>query len=366
MSQGERQFQVIVIGAGLSGLRTAQMLTRHGVRTKLLEARSRVGGRIFTVSTADGRGAFDLGPAWVWTEHTHVQQLARSLDVEMFVQFETGEALFDRGPEFPVQRFTPEWHQPPAYRFVGGTAALSRRLLEQLPDDCLALDTAVRRINQLGDHLEILAETHGAHLTYRAQQVIITLPPRLAVNTIIFSPALPQPVIDVMRHTQTWMGQAMKAVLVYRTPFWRVKGLSGLGVSHPGPVQQFHDASPANQELGALFGWVGNDSAGRKLTAAERQQAIIKQAVRMFGTEAGRLLHYVDHNWAKDPLTTPPDQGLLPEEENPLYGHPLLLKSQMGGRLHWSGTEVSSVGGGYLEGAVYGAEQITRQVMHRL
>ncbi|MCB0163610.1 MAG: FAD-dependent oxidoreductase [Anaerolineae bacterium] len=366
MNKYETQAEVVIVGAGLSGLRAAQILTRHGIDVKLLEARSRVGGRILTVTTDDGRGTFDLGPSWIWAEHNQVQQLARALDIGMFVQPETGDAVFDRGPEFPSQRFTPEWHQPPAYRFVGGTAALSRRLLEQLPAGCLSLETRVHRISLVDGCLEILAETKQSPLKYLAQHAIVALPPRLAANTLTFAPALPPAVIDEMRHTQTWMGQAMKAMLVYPTPFWRAAGLSGLGVSHPGPVQQFHDATPADQTVGALFGWIGNDSPGRWLSTAQRREAIIAQAVRMFGPEASQPIYYTDYNWAHDPLTTPTGQGLLPEEENPRYGHPLLLKPQLAGRLHWAGTEVSPLGGGYMEGALHIADQVARQVLHHL
>lgn len=366
MNEFETQAEVVIIGAGLSGLHAAHILTRHGIDVKLLEARSRVGGRILTVTTKEGWGAFDLGPTWVWAEHNQVQQLARALDIGMFVQSEAGDAVFDRGPEFPPQRFTPEWHQPPAHRFIGGTAALSRRLLEQLPAGCLSLETRVHRISLVDGCLEILAETKGSSLTCLAQHAIVALPPRLAANMLTFAPALPPAVIDEMRHTQTWMGQAMKVMLVYQTPFWRAEGLSGLGVSHPGPVQQFHDATPADQNVGALFGWIGNDSPGRLLSVAKRRAAIIAQAVRMFGPKAGHPIYYTDYNWANDPLTTPAGQGLLPEEENPRYGHPLLLKPQMTGRLHWAGSEVSPVGGGYLEGAIHIADQVARQVLYRL
>lgn len=366
MNKFETQVEVIIIGAGLSGLRAAHILTRQGVDVKLLEARSRVGGRILTVTTEESWGAFDLGPTWIWSDHNHVKQLVRALDIGLFVQAETGDAVFDRGPGFPPQRFTPEWHQPPAHRFVGGAAALSNRLLEQLPAGCLSLETRVHRLNLVNDCLEILAEINGSPLTYLAQHAIVALPPRLAAYTLTFTPALPPAVMEEMRHTQTWMGQAMKALLVYRTPFWRAAGLSGLGVSHPGPVQQFHDATPADQSVGALFGWIGNDSHGRILSVAERREMIVAQAVRMFGLEAGQPIYYADYNWANDSLTTPAGPGLLPEEENPRYGHPLLLTPQMAGRLHWAGSEVSPVEGGYLEGALNIAEQVARQVLHHL
>ncbi len=42
--------KVVVIGAGIAGLTTAHRLQQAGMNVNLYEARSRVGGRIFTVS----------------------------------------------------------------------------------------------------------------------------------------------------------------------------------------------------------------------------------------------------------------------------------------------------------------------------
>jgi hypothetical protein len=47
--QASGSFRVIVVGAGISGLRAASVLKRHGVDVTVLEARSdRVGGRMYT------------------------------------------------------------------------------------------------------------------------------------------------------------------------------------------------------------------------------------------------------------------------------------------------------------------------------
>ncbi len=52
---------VIVVGAGISGLRTAAVLQRHGVGVTILEGREdRIGGRIFT-SRKLGKAARDIG-----------------------------------------------------------------------------------------------------------------------------------------------------------------------------------------------------------------------------------------------------------------------------------------------------------------
>lgn len=44
---------MIVVGAGISGLRAAAVLHRHGCEVVVLEARDRIGGRILTSRTGD-------------------------------------------------------------------------------------------------------------------------------------------------------------------------------------------------------------------------------------------------------------------------------------------------------------------------
>jgi monoamine oxidase len=54
---------VLVIGAGVAGMTVAQVLTKNGISCEILEGRSRIGGRIHTVSV--GGVPADLGAAWV-------------------------------------------------------------------------------------------------------------------------------------------------------------------------------------------------------------------------------------------------------------------------------------------------------------
>jgi monoamine oxidase len=360
---------VVIIGAGLSGLTAAYTLHKRGsVTYKVVEARDRVGGRIYTVAGSQNLAAFDLGPTWIWPHHRHVLAQADELGIERFPQFERGYALFERGPGFAPQRFLPEGQGAEAQRLVGGIAALTDRLRALLHDGSVICDQPVYKISEQPDGVIVFAHTQAGDVAYRAQHVVVTLPPRLAIQTIEYEPVLPPEVVSAMQNTQTWMGQAMKALLVYDCPFWREEGLSGLGVSYTGPVQQFHDASPADSSAGALFGWLSNQSSGRKMSQPQRQEEIVRQAVRMFGPEAAEVRYYSDLNWAEEPFTTLPQEGSQPEGEDPHYGHFLLQMPQFNGRLHWAATEVSPVNGGYLDGSAYIgytiAERI-RQAIHR-
>lgn len=59
-SRVDQKAKVIVVGAGIAGLRAASVLQRHGVEVVILEARDRIGGRIQTMR--NDRGVLrDLG-----------------------------------------------------------------------------------------------------------------------------------------------------------------------------------------------------------------------------------------------------------------------------------------------------------------
>jgi monoamine oxidase len=53
----------LIVGAGIAGLTVARILAREGQRVAVLEARDRVGGRVWTSRSTDG--VLDLGASWI-------------------------------------------------------------------------------------------------------------------------------------------------------------------------------------------------------------------------------------------------------------------------------------------------------------
>jgi len=62
-------FDVLIVGGGVSGLYAARLLSERGLRVHLLEAQSRLGGRLHTVESPEGH-RIDLGGQWVGPQHT--------------------------------------------------------------------------------------------------------------------------------------------------------------------------------------------------------------------------------------------------------------------------------------------------------
>ena len=82
MSKRSEAFDVVVIGAGAAGLAAAAELSRHGKSVCILEARDRIGGRIFTVCPRGGGIGLELGAEFIHGESPAVfEQLRLTNDV---------------------------------------------------------------------------------------------------------------------------------------------------------------------------------------------------------------------------------------------------------------------------------------------
>ncbi len=353
---------VSIIGAGLSGLASAYYLRESGINVKIFEARNRAGGRILSVSDKK-ESYFDLGPAWFWPHQINIQEMISELDIKYFEQYEKGHFLFENDINKNASRHLPKWEMPVSYRIKGGTSELINKLADKLTPETVNLNSIVTQIESRDGGLYISGLKDNKDFRIKTKYAIVTLPPALIPTQINFLPRLSSKVTRAMEDTHTWMGHAMKVVIVYEKPFWRNKGLSGMGMSYVGPVQQFHDATPYDEKVGALFGWIGSLREEKK---DERKQKIIDQVVRMFGDKGEKPLFYDELDWSKENFTSHENEKIKFVSEHPNYGNPTLLEPQMSERLFFASTEVSPISGGYLDGAIYIAEQVSKKILNMI
>lgn len=342
-SNEPRSVDVAVVGAGISGLTVADQLIRTGRIVTVLEARARPGGRLLG-------SPLDLGASWFWPGERRVAALARQLGIDTFEQYRAGDAIID--DLTGVQRYPGNPIDVPAHRIVGGTATLAAALAAQLPPGTLHLEQPVHQITA---DLVVTARDHE----WRADHVVLALPPALAVNSITLPAELPQELLGVASNTPVWMGDSVKVVALYSEPFWRRDGLAGAAMSRRGPLAEIHDMAGPGGDPAALFGFARAASMH-----AGVETEIIEQLIRMYGPQAASPMDVRIQDWSGEQWTAPPSTpstGGTPAYA--MFGHPVYRQPALGGRLHWSSTETAQTFPGHIEGALEAAERAVADIL---
>lgn len=91
--QATKEVDVVVVGAGLSGLKAAYEVQKKGYSCAVVEARDRVGGKTWSVDRNDEKFV-DLGAAWINdTNQSEVFGLAQALGLKTVTQNTTGNVV---------------------------------------------------------------------------------------------------------------------------------------------------------------------------------------------------------------------------------------------------------------------------------
>lgn len=345
---------VIIIGAGLSGLSTAYQLKKAGVSFKIVEAQSRLGGRIQTIHGKENT-PMEMGATWFGKEHVQLAQFLTELGIGYFEQFTEGIALFETMSFEPPQQYFVQANSHSAYRIKGGTQSIIEALCQNIGKENIVLNTEVISIADEGDQIKI---TDHQNNHFYCKKLIIALPPKLASSCFEFTPQLPKGVNEIMQQTQTWMGGSVKFAVEYTKPFWRDNGFSGSVYSQSGLATEMYDhCNDANSKF-ALKGFLNGTAA--HYTQDERREKVIAQLKHYFGPEAENHESYHDKIW-DDQYIQPKEVSFLPPHFN--NGHAIFDDTYMHGKLFFTGTETSKFFSGYMEGAIIASNIVSERIL---
>ena len=448
-----KKVDVVVVGAGLSGLVAARRVRRAGHSVLVVEARNRVGGRLLNHRLHNG-SVIEAGGAFVGPTQDHILRLADKLGVKTFKEYAEGKNVYVKGnsrmlytgtvppdpailvdaallqtqidqmaAEIPVDA---PWSHPkaaqwdkitvktwvdqntvnpqtanlllsylqPAFgsdganfsllfllwyiatagnetnvgtferssgtaggaqdsRFVLGSQAVPKRLAKRLGDR-VALNAPVRRIKQYDDHVVVSTDRGSV----RAKRVIVACPPPTVLG-IDWHPVLPKRRESLLRRMP--MGELMKADAVYKKPFWRADGLSGMGLVDSGAVRVSFDNSPADASCGVLLAFVGGSTLQKygAMSQAKRRKAVLDGFARLFGDQALHPVEYTEHDWTHERWTKGGPVALPLPGATVAYGDTIRTPFR---RVHWAGTETSTYWSGYMDGAVRAGERAAQEV----
>lgn len=127
MALAAQKADVVIIGAGLSGMHAAQMLTDLGMKVVVLEARDRAGGRVSTVQTIDG--PVDVGASQVGRGYARVLDAVQRYGLKLIPE---DRDLLAFGGYLQGQWIDPKtWESNPLNKTVGDERRINPILMGQ-------------------------------------------------------------------------------------------------------------------------------------------------------------------------------------------------------------------------------------------
>jgi monoamine oxidase len=373
----EKKYDTIIVGAGAAGLMAAYELTKKGQRVLILEARNRIGGRVFSfykdwilfeagAEFIHGNPPLTLGllteagigiePTTVrmktsrngeWQEGndfdhgwdevlTKMSQLKTDMDLNHFLDlyfkgsrnnairnsvigYAQGFDLADPVKASTMELYK-EWRDEDFdnYRVPGGYGLMMDYLLEQVTarNGRLLLDQSVSQIQWKKNEVNLLTT---ADRSFLASKVIITIPASLLQEKGIESGIQFIPELVNLREAfrQIGFGPVIKIALLFKSPFWQSIDKTPCFIISDQPIPTWWMQNETASQL--LTGWFGGPPAGKQTHLPE--QDILNMAIQslagIYNLQPEYLLDQLAgsyiFNWNKDKFALGGYTYCLPE-----------------------------------------------------
>jgi len=415
---------VIVVGAGFTGLTAALELADAGLNVLLLEARDRVGGKVEAEVLPDGTW-IDTGGQFFCRDMPELMALIKTHGRTPVRSYAEGDTVFR--PPVPLQKGYDLWRQVDALRDrmiatdpedpqLWGLTVADWVAKQDIPEDvahsfmrlvkglwCRSPDEIAftylasndRRITnthselemflgetvhaladdlaaRLGDRLKLSTavtridhSTEGAEVwsgaqRFSAAQVLLALPP-VAARRLAFSPALPG---RLQKALNAWgPGYAIKVQVSYARPFWRDLGLSG-SVMWQEP-QGLYAFDTSRDGYAGLVLFVGGPLAlqwhGRP--ADELRGVIRGLLAEAFGVPGGEMLDIHIRDWVDDPWSSGAYSDVI-VDLNARNAEEVLIAGAA--PIHFASSELAPSYPGYIEGAIVAGKKAAERLLRTL
>ncbi|PBB68473.1 monoamine oxidase [Mesorhizobium sp. WSM4312] len=416
---------VVIVGAGFTGLSAALELKQAGIDFVLLEARDRVGGRVEAVRNGLGE-RIDSGGQFLCEDMPEVMALAKARGKTFVETYVEGD--FTTHPSMRPKDAKQTYHGAMAIRermngvepddpSIAGMSVAT--WLEQQPDPidaktafrsmieglwCLPMDKVPlwhlidndRRITNevpelqysLRETMQSLAEDLAGDLGDRvrlgepvtrvehwsqgvrvvtgngviqARQVLVALPPATAAK-LAFAPALPATLAKALGVWES--GAVIKILVRYPKPFWREQGLSGMVMWRDLPGLFACDAS-RDAEHAALVVFVGGPLAfrWRALSDAALRAEVTARLVAALGPGAADSEDFSQRDWIHDRWSGGAYSDLIVDATARDAERTILAGAPP---VHFAASELSPSFPGYVEGAIVAGRIAARNIVAEL
>ena len=346
--------EVIIIGAGLSGLVAGYELTRAGHDVIILEARDRVGGRVLTLRDPFSDGHFaEAGAARIPPDHDLTLGYADHFGLILvpfypesnyFVNAADGNQTLISAIDYNND---PPWGGFPTVRkeFVkirDGSDRLPQSFADYLAEQ-IHLSTPVESIEQNADGVTVRV-SGGTEFT--ADRALCTVPLPV-LNRIQFTPSLSDEKIEAISGGYNY-APSTRVFMKFANRFWESDGLNGWG-NTDWPEEIWHPTWDREGPKGILMSYMyyGRAAELDQLIEEDRIQQVLNRFDSVFPGAYDHLESGVSHSWALQEWSGGAWASPTGDQDEALASHIGAAE----GRIHFAG-EHASDNHGWMQGAL--------------
>ena len=300
--------QVIIVGAGASGLSAAETLERQGIDYKIIEATDRYGGR---VKKNEGFADFplDLGAEWVHQRkeilNTMIGKDAKEeIGIEL-IPYQTLNSYTWDGEEY--EKLSPtmmrlSYSVNPEHKFKNTTwfDYVDTNFGQKVKAN-IVYNSPVTEIDYSGDQVKI---STADEKIYTADRVIVTVSIGvLQSKSIKFTPALPDDKLEAIDHVEFHGG--FKLIMKFSEKFYPDMIISETDIGE----ETFYDFAYGKESNDNVFALLAMGSSAEEYYKLESEEKILKAVLerldKIFDGKASDTFtgEHLYHDWGSHQFT---------------------------------------------------------------
>ena len=353
LTQTSEPQNIVIIGAGMSGLIAGYELRRAGHQVTILEARSRVGGRVNTIYNAFDNGQFaEAGASRIPSDHNltlaYIQHF--NLAIDPFYPT-TNNYFYLQNNVYSVIAATEHINQPPwpgsvnrreFFKIRGGMSNLPLALSTDLSDN-INYDSPVESIEQTNDSVTIYTTNNTQYL---ADKILCTVP-LTVLNKIAFSPTLSNEKSLASNGGYDYT-DSTRLYTQFSERFWLSNNLNGWGDTD-WPEEIWQPTWDHESNSGIIQSYLRNNTASEldMFDPLQQVENVHTRWQHVFPQLKDFIVTNHVHSWQKEPWTGSAYASPTSTQNAALAAHIGAAE----GRIHFAGEHASQFHG-WIQGAI--------------
>lgn len=358
---------ILIVGAGMSGLVAGYELTRLGFKVTILEAASRIGGRVYTLRDPFSDGMFaEAGAARIPPDHNLTLHYANAFNLTLDPFYPTAGSYLNyvnaRRTKVTVNDFLNDrpWPRSAIHgdyvKIRGGTDRLPLAFAEALHDKII-LESPVSLIDQRSEQVTVRTSKGE---TYSADSVIVTVPLPV-LNKIQFMPELSREKQEAANGKYRY-ASASRVYVQTRERFWESEGLNGYArTDWPEEIWQPTVDQPGDKGILLTYMFQGRAREVEALGASERIDHLVERWKNVFPGITDQVEQGTSHAWDAYEWSLGAFAGPTPSQSETYDAH--LRRPE--GKIHFAGEHISDYHG-WMQGALQSGLRVVSEIQAQL